>query len=449
MLLALLLLLILLLSRGACWVYAAWRATSDSLCLGLLPLVLLLVSNSAFVESCFLLFRCFCACCCCCRLRILFDRLHDRGEPLLLFSSILPAYTKLALTHHARSASEPPVCPESSTNSINGDSSNSSSNSSTGETGGVISGSSKIRNDLIKDVGRLVWLLPQLLQWKARRMGNATQNAAATASTSASLSPMRKQQQQYDIQIVELKNGVPLACRASDGEQRQQQLRRRLISYTLQWQNFCLQLQQQQQQKHNQVPLLRLSRQLMIQHGSWLPGFKLETVPSPPAAAPPELQRPQQQELLPQQPPSAFKGDSLIGHIGGSPIRCVRQQQQQQRYGAEPQQAQQQRQGQQLETKGSSGSSTPAAAAGGSVGGVSSVSTCTSEPAASPADPSLGPSPSPALLLSPLCRARQPTRQFSLLSSPVGSRSPSPPLERRSTSNSTSPTRYSAVQPGS
>lgn len=361
--------------------------------------------------------------CCYCRLRILFDRLHDRGEPLLLFSSILPAYTKLALTHHPRSASEPTNYTESSSNS---------SIHNSGEAT-CISGSSKIRNDLIKDVGRLVWLLPQLLQWKARRLCRTAQSGAATA-TAATLSPLRRQQQQqqYDIQILELKDGVPLASRANDGEQRQQQLRRRLISYTLQWQNFCLQLQQQQHQQKQQVPLLRRSRQLMMQHGSWVTGFKVETVPSPPAAAPPELQL-QQHGLQPQQPPAAFKGDSLIGHIGGSPIRCVRHLQQQQ--------AQHERQSQQVVAKGGSSCSTPAAVAGDCIGGVSSVSTCTSEPTTSPATIPLEPSTSPTLLSSPLCRSRQPMRRFSLMSSLVGSRSPSPPVERRSTSNSTSPTR--------
>ena len=373
------------------------------------------------------------------RLRILFDRLHDRGEPLFLFSVILPSYTKLALTHHSRNTSGSPLRVASSS------STSTSSSSAAGSMYDMSPGSSRIRNDLIKDVGRLVWLLPQFLQWRPRRLRNTTRAAAAAA---AMQSPLQQQQQQYDIQIVELKDGAPLAARARDGDHRQQQLRRHLIAYSLQWQNCCLRLQEQHQ---DEILLLRKSRELLMQHGSWMPGFNVETVPSPPSATPPEL--PQQElhpQLLVQQPPGAFKGDPLIGNIGGSPVRCTQQHQQQR--AADSQQAKQQQQQlhllQHLQQQGCSKSVSPVATPV-TVSGASSVNSWGTEQSPPQAAPSRGPSPhqpheetsSSPLLLSPLTRGRQPLRRLPLLPSCVGSRSPSPPLERRSTSSSTSPTR--------
>ncbi|CDJ39080.1 hypothetical protein, conserved [Eimeria tenella] len=359
-------------------------------------------------------------------LRILFDRFYDRGEPLLLFSGILPAYTKLALTHYSRSATEPDI----------GSVKSNSSSSVVGYTSSVSTGSGKVRNDLIKDVGRLVWLLPQLLQWKPRKP-----SGSAIAPSAAPLSPLRRQQQMhYDIQIVELKDGIPLSSRARDGEERQQKLRQRLVAYTLQWQNCCLQLQQQHEMRQ-QVSLLRRSRELLIQHASWVPGFDVDSVPSPPAAAPPEPQQEQQHLLQPQQAPGAFKGESLIGHIGGSPIRCVRQQQQERRAtGTQHVQMQEQKkqQNKQVEETESGKSATPVATT--SVGGFSSVSTCSTRQSSSPPDLTRECS-SPSLLSSPLTRGRQPTRRPSLFMPSVGNRSPSPSLVRRSVSNSTSPTR--------
>ncbi|XP_026190576.1 CREB-binding protein [Cyclospora cayetanensis] len=370
-------------------------------------------------------------------LRILFDRFHDRGEPLLLFTSILPAYTKLALTHHPRSASESPLRTDMS-----------DSNASSAKDGGERSlssaslGSSKVRHDLIKDVGRLVWLLPQLLQWKPRKLRNST----AAPPPTANWGPLQQNHSQYDIQILELKDGVPLSARAKDGEERQQQLRRRLIAYALQWQNYCLeqqqqqqqqqpQQQQQQQQPQQQLLLLRWSRERLIQHASWAPGFDVEMIPSPPAATTPALhpQEQRQNVLLPQQPPGAFKGDPVIGCIGGSPVRCVVPEQQPQK--------QQLNLLQQLQDEGSKRVVSPPRAA--SVSGASSVNSCWTD--VSPyqratSDATAG-SNSPAVQLSPLSRGRQPVRRFPLLSSPIRTRSPSPLDRRSSSSSSTSPTR--------
>ncbi|OEH80629.1 hypothetical protein cyc_03463 [Cyclospora cayetanensis] len=333
-------------------------------------------------------------------LRILFDRFHDRGEPLLLFTSILPAYTKLALTHHPRSASESPLRTDMS-----------DSNASSAKDGGERSlssaslGSSKVRHDLIKDVGRLVWLLPQLLQWKPRKLRNST----AAPPPTANWGPLQQNHSQYDIQILELKDGVPLSARAKDGEERQQQLRRRLIAYALQ--------------------------ERLIQHASWAPGFDVEMIPSPPAATTPALhpQEQRQNVLLPQQPPGAFKGDPVIGCIGGSPVRCVVPEQQPQK--------QQLNLLQQLQDEGSKRVVSPPRAA--SVSGASSVNSCWTD--VSPyqratSDATAG-SNSPAVQLSPLSRGRQPVRRFPLLSSPIRTRSPSPLDRRSSSSSSTSPTR--------
>lgn len=179
-----------------------------------------------------------------------------------------------------------------------------------------------------------------------------------------------------------------------------------------------------------------------MQHGSWLPGFNVETVPPPLSAKPPDLQELQPQGLVVQQPPGAFKGDPLIGHVGGSPVRCTAQpqsQQQQQQQQTADSQLQQQQQKQQLYVQSSNELGSPAGSPPVAVSCAASIDSCGREVTPQGTVDAVSP-----LSLSPLSRGRQPLRQSPLLASSISCRSPSPPLNRRSSPNSASPTRWAS-----
>lgn len=169
-----------------------------------------------------------------------------------------------------------------------------------------------MREQFAKDVCRLVWLAPELLRLKARRLPSSAAAAAAAASTfgfdaeasplaGSRQSPLRVQQCKDDVEVIELiGEDLPLRRRAPDSERRCRVLQTKIVAFALQWQNFCLEKRQGHVQKLSDEgspkATLKESRQLLIARGQWIPDLAELVVcgaPSPPAVASPLREEPE------------------------------------------------------------------------------------------------------------------------------------------------------------